>query len=295
VHRCNLRLVLLGLPLFPIAFLFTVGHVRSPSTFACRHLAARPALCLVGFNRGGDRLQFSLFGRTFCATDGEHRLALREARASYQARGHRVEAARSALQVRTELGLGQGEDGGLGDDFEGHKMVIVTITFWAGSWRAELRVSSATETQRSLSVGGKLYDRDRFKLGDTVESAGAFILRQRGRTLGGKLAQALGVEQEPDGIYDTPEGELRPIGAVSRIEDHLDIELYPGEGVFDELWARSVYGGTLPRALRIGIRAEGESWQEDIKWDTGKHPRLPIMSVDFTVNHNFPSPSTDAT
>jgi hypothetical protein len=66
------------------------------------------------------------------------------------------------------------------------------------------------------------------------------------------------------------------------------IVLYPGEGVFDELWARSVYGGLLPSLLRIGVRGEGEPWEESIQWDTRKHPKLPIMSASFTVGHTFP-------
>jgi hypothetical protein len=75
---------------------------------------------------------------------------------------------------------------------------------------------------------------------------------------------------------------------VCKIDDHLDFELFPGESVFDELWARSTYGGTMPSTFRIGIRGEGETWQNSIVWDTRKHPKLPIMSATFSVNHSLP-------
>ena len=68
--------------------------------------------------------------------------------------------------------------------------------------------------------------------------------------------------------------------------------LFPGEAVFDELWNRNVYGGPMPSNLNLGIRAEGEVWQDGIvAWDTTLHPQLAVMSASFKATTTFVWPN----
>jgi hypothetical protein len=64
--------------------------------------------------------------------------------------------------------------------------------------------------------------------------------------------------------------------------------LFPGEAVFDELWTRSVSGGTMPSVLNLSIRGEEEVLQDGIMvWDTTQNPQLPVMSASFKATNTF--------
>ena len=47
-------------------------------------------------------------------------------------------------------------------------------------------------------------------------------------------------------------------------------------------------GGPMPSNLNLGIRAEGEVWQDGIvAWDTTLHPQLAVMTVSFKATTTF--------
>ena len=98
---------------------------------------------------------------------------------------------------------------------------------------------------------------------------------------------------KPNPVFDVAPGQQRPIGAASSAEGILTVLLFPGEGVFDELWDRNVTGGPMPSILNLGIRAEGEVWQDGIiAWDTSLHPQLAVMTASFKATTMFVWPNT---
>ena len=69
--------------------------------------------------------------------------------------------------------------------------------------------------------------------------------------------------------------------------------LFPGEVVFDELWNRNVSGGPMPSNLNLGIRAEGEVWQDGIV-ALGHNPASSVGRDDrsFKATTTFVWPDT---
>ena len=129
----------------------------------------------------------------------------------------------------------------------------------------------------------------RFALG--AELTGLMVsIRRTFQVLDSSLTETLRLKPNP--VFDVAPGQQRPIGAVSSAEGILTVLLFPGEAVFDELWSRNIYGGTMPSTLSLSIRAEGEVWQDGIvAWDTTLHPQLPVMSASFKATTNFAWPN----
>jgi len=111
-------------------------------------------------------------------------------------------------------------------------------------------------------------------------------IRRTYQPLESNLTQTLGLKPNP--VFDMPPGQQRPIGAASSAEGILTVLLFPGEAVFDELWARSVSGGAMPSVLNLSIGGEEEVLQDGIiAWDTTQNPQLPVMSASFKATSTF--------
>ena len=115
-------------------------------------------------------------------------------------------------------------------------------------------------------------------------------IRRTFQGLDSSLTETLRLKPNP--VFDVAPGQQRPIGAASSAEGILTVLLFAGAAAFDELWNRNVYGGPMPSNLNLGIRAEGEVWQDGIvAWDTTLHPQLAVMTASFKATTTFVWPN----